>query len=68
MQSLALIYADQAIRLANERSIEHRRAALARRAASRHGIAAAISDLARRLTIVEESPVTPTLSDYPYRA
>ena len=69
MQSLALIYAEQAIRLAEERSIEHRRAALARRSAASGsgGLRAAISDLARRLAIGVEAPVTPTLSGYPYR-
>jgi hypothetical protein len=67
MQSLAMLYAEQAIRLANERSIEHRRAALARRAAEHRGIAGAISDLAARLTTTAENSVTPALTDYPYR-
>jgi hypothetical protein len=69
MQSLALIYAEEAIHLANERSIEHRRAALARRSAGSRssGLRAAISDLGRRLSVSAEGPVTPTLSGYPYR-
>jgi hypothetical protein len=74
MHNFALIYAEEAIRLANEDVRAHRRAARERasnrrsRWAGLRAIAHAISDLPSRLTISVEQTVTPSLSDYPYRA
>jgi hypothetical protein len=74
MHSLALIQAEHALRLAAERADEHdRRAELARSSGRSHqagkGVGATISGLKRRLAFGPvDQPVTPVLSDYPYRA
>jgi hypothetical protein len=74
MHNLALIYAEEAIRLANEDVMAHRRALRERPSSSGprwpilRSIAGAISDLPRVMTLTVEQAVTPTLTDYPYRA
>jgi hypothetical protein len=75
MHSLAMIQAEYALRLANERAEEYRRQAELERQWNRprrsglQAIAAAISGLTRRVAAgPADQAVTPTLSDYPYRA
>jgi hypothetical protein len=74
MHNLALVFAEEALRLANEDVRAHRRAARERTSSKRarwtglRTIARAISGLPGTLTLTVEQAITPTLSDYPYRA
>jgi hypothetical protein len=74
MHNLALIFAEEALRLANEDVMVHRRAARERASSKRarwtglRTITRAISGLPTTLTFTVEQAITPTLSDYPYRA
>ena len=75
MNGLALIQADLALRLANERQAELRRDAALDRLGPRRSrrsavgaIAAAISAFSSQLAIADDERLTPALSDYPYRA
>jgi hypothetical protein len=74
MQSLALIQVEFALRLAKERAAENAQRAEHTRRSDRPrrgvtaAIATAISRLVRRPSIDRlPQPVTPILSDYPYR-
>ena len=73
MHALALVLAQNALQLTDEREIAHRRAALARRAAedSRQNglreIVTTISTLFGRPVHVPEQSITPALSGYPYQ-
>ena len=74
MHDIAMIQAEYALRLANEHAEEYRRQAeLARqwgrsRRSALQAIVAAISGLTTGLTTGSlGQPVTPALSDYPYR-
>jgi hypothetical protein len=74
MYSLALIQAEHALRLAAQRAEDRDRGAELARSSGRSrqvgkAVAAAISGLKRRLAFGSvDQPVTPVLSDYPYRA
>ena len=74
MYTLAVIQAEFALQLAAKRAVEHDRRTEFARYSSRSGqagkgVLAAISGLKRRLALGPvDQPITPVLSDYPYRA
>jgi hypothetical protein len=73
MNAIAALYADQALRLANERQAElHSEAALFRRLASNsqpsfQGLRSIGARIKAVFSVVEPRPTLPALSDYPYR-